>query len=106
MAQIMMRSHFFGRYEHSREMSELTKPARDGKPSLADMSAAGFTTSCLGGHCGRYLRPIFNASDVVKVLKVKLGDRVSKVSVRRVLVAAGDVSEKKTGSSACGIWCF
>ncbi len=75
-------------------MSELTKTARGGKLGLAEMSGAGFTTSCPGGHCGRYLRPIINASDVVNVLKVKLGDWVCKGSVRRVLVAAGDVSEK------------
>ena len=87
-------------------MSEPTKTARGGKLGLAEMSGAGFTTSCLGGNCGRYFRPIINAPDVVKVLKVKLGDWVNKSSVRRVLVAAGDVSEKKPGSSACGIWSF
>ena len=48
----------------SQELGELSKKARDGKASPADMSGATFTISSLGGIGGTYFTPIINAPEV------------------------------------------
>ena len=48
----------------SQELSELSKKAREGKLSPADMSGATFTISSLGGIGGTYFTPIINAPEV------------------------------------------
>jgi pyruvate dehydrogenase E2 component (dihydrolipoamide acetyltransferase) len=53
-----------GIVELSREMASLSKKARDGKLSAADMSGASFTISSLGGIGGTAFTPIVNAPEV------------------------------------------
>jgi pyruvate dehydrogenase E2 component (dihydrolipoamide acetyltransferase) len=48
----------------SQEMGELSKKARDGKLSGADMSGGCVSISSLGGIGGRYFHPIINAPEV------------------------------------------
>ncbi|PAT38386.1 dihydrolipoyllysine-residue acetyltransferase [Vandammella animalimorsus] len=48
----------------SQELAELSKKARDGKASPADMQGATFTISSLGGIGGTYFTPIINAPEV------------------------------------------
>ena len=48
----------------SQELSELSKKAREGKLSPADMTGATFTISSLGGIGGTYFTPIINAPEV------------------------------------------
>jgi pyruvate dehydrogenase E2 component (dihydrolipoamide acetyltransferase) len=48
----------------SAELAELSKKARDGKLSPAEMRGASFTISSLGGIGGRYFTPIINAPEV------------------------------------------
>ncbi len=48
----------------SQELGELSKKAREGKASPADMSGASFTISSLGGIGGTYFTPIINAPEV------------------------------------------
>lgn len=48
----------------SQEMGELSKKARDGKLSGADMSGGCISISSLGGIGGRYFHPIINAPEV------------------------------------------
>ena len=48
----------------SQELGELSKKAREGKASPADMSGATFTISSLGGIGGTYFTPIINAPEV------------------------------------------
>jgi pyruvate dehydrogenase E2 component (dihydrolipoamide acetyltransferase) len=50
--------------ELSREMGAISKKARDGKLSPADMSGASFTISSLGGIGGTNFTPIVNAPEV------------------------------------------
>ncbi|WP_419672982.1 2-oxo acid dehydrogenase subunit E2 [Aliarcobacter butzleri] len=46
------------------ELAELSKKARDGKLTSADMSGGCFTISSLGGIGGTYFTPIINAPEV------------------------------------------
>ncbi len=48
----------------SQELGELSKKAREGKASPADMQGATFTISSLGGIGGTYFTPIINAPEV------------------------------------------
>ncbi|MDO5691281.1 MAG: dihydrolipoyllysine-residue acetyltransferase [Pseudomonadota bacterium] len=48
----------------SQELGDLSKKAREGKASPADMSGATFTISSLGGIGGTYFTPIINAPEV------------------------------------------
>ena len=50
--------------EISREMGDISKKARDGKLTAADMSGASFTISSLGGIGGTSFTPIVNAPEV------------------------------------------
>ena len=45
-------------------MSELSRKAREGKLTPAEMNGASFTISSLGGIGGRYFTPIINAPEV------------------------------------------
>ena len=53
-----------GIYELSRDLMEISKKARDGKLSPADMSGGCFTISSLGGIGGTQFTPIVNAPEV------------------------------------------
>jgi pyruvate dehydrogenase E2 component (dihydrolipoamide acetyltransferase) len=48
----------------SQDLSELSKKARDGKLSPAEMTGGCFSISSLGGIGGRYFSPIINAPEV------------------------------------------
>ena len=53
-----------GIHEISRELGEISKKARDGKLSPAEMQGASFTISSLGGIGGTGFTPIVNAPEV------------------------------------------
>ena len=53
-----------GIYELSRELTEISVKARDGKLKAADMQGSCFTISSLGGIGGTSFTPIVNAPDV------------------------------------------
>jgi len=53
-----------GILELAREMAELSKKARDGKVSPADMQGGCFSISSLGGIGGTHFTPIINAPEV------------------------------------------
>jgi pyruvate dehydrogenase E2 component (dihydrolipoamide acetyltransferase) len=53
-----------GLLEISREMAELSKKARDGKLSAADMQGGTFSISSLGGIGTTYFTPLINAPEV------------------------------------------
>ena len=53
-----------GIHEISQEMGTISKKARDGKLTAADMSGASFTISSLGGIGGTSFTPIVNAPEV------------------------------------------
>jgi pyruvate dehydrogenase E2 component (dihydrolipoamide acetyltransferase) len=48
----------------ARDLGDLSKKARDGKLSIAEMTGATFTISSLGGIGGTYFTPIINAPEV------------------------------------------
>ncbi|MDO4776836.1 MAG: dihydrolipoyllysine-residue acetyltransferase [Cardiobacteriaceae bacterium] len=53
-----------GIYELSEDLAAISKKARDGKLTPADMSGASMTISSLGGIGGTYFTPIVNAPEV------------------------------------------
>ena len=48
----------------SRELSDLSQKAREGKIGPSDLSGGNFTVTSLGGIGGRYFTPIINAPEV------------------------------------------
>jgi len=48
----------------SQDLAELSKKARDGKLSPAEMTGGTFSISSLGGIGGRFFHPIINAPEV------------------------------------------
>ena len=62
-----------GIYELSRELTEISVKARDGKLKAADMQGSCFTISSLGGIGGTAFTPIVNAPDVA-ILGVSKSD--------------------------------
>jgi pyruvate dehydrogenase E2 component (dihydrolipoamide acetyltransferase) len=53
-----------GVFDIARDMTDLSKKARDGKLGMGDMTGATFTISSLGGIGGTYFTPIINAPEV------------------------------------------
>ena len=48
----------------ARDLTDLSKKAREGKLGMGDMQGATFTISSLGGMGGTYFTPIINAPEV------------------------------------------
>ncbi len=53
-----------GVFDIARDMTDLSKKAREGKLGMGDMTGATFTISSLGGIGGTYFTPIINAPEV------------------------------------------